>query len=158
MLLDKYNEAVDNLIHKVRTTQKDNILKAINRKHNFDDVKKAISRAKKMGFDNINVDLILGLPNVTKELLKKDIKNIVALDVQHISCYSLTVHEHTEFGIKNIEPANDDLMREYKDPYIAMLEARKGGSVYEEDITETLNKLHAYIPAKDDKKPKEKLK
>ena len=93
----------------------DEILKAINRHHTFKDVQTAIKEARNLGFDNINVDLILGLPNVANELLSKDIVNILSLNPEHISCYSLTVHENTMFGIKHIQPVDDDISREQYD-------------------------------------------
>lgn len=93
----------------------DQILKSINRKHTFNDVINAISEARKFGFDNISLDLILGLPNVSKNMLKKDIENLIALNVDHISCYSLTVHPNTVFYINGIEPLPGDLERELYD-------------------------------------------
>ena len=93
----------------------DEILKSINRKHTFKDVKRAISLASKESFNNISVDLILGLPNVTKKLLEKDIENIMDLHVEHVSCYSLTVHPNTVFYINGIEPLPSDQERELYD-------------------------------------------
>lgn len=84
------------------------ILKMINRKHSFEDVKKLISHLKEAGIDNINVDLIIGLPNVSEKMLEKDIHNILSLNPSHISCYSLTVHEHTVFYLNKIEEPSED--------------------------------------------------
>ncbi len=81
----------------------DKILKSINRKHTFADVKKVVALLRENGIDNINLDLIIGLPNVTEKMLNKDIRNILSLNPDHISCYSLTVHEHTVFYINGIE-------------------------------------------------------
>ena len=81
----------------------DHILKAINRKHTFADVKGAVKLARENGISNINLDLIIGLPNVSLKMLEKDILNILLLNPDHISCYSLTVHEHTVFHINQIE-------------------------------------------------------
>ena len=67
------------------------------------DVKKAVELARENGIDNINLDLIIGLPNVSEKMLEKDILNILSLNPDHISCYSLTVHEHTVFYINGIE-------------------------------------------------------
>lgn len=91
------------------------ILKSINRNHTFEDVKKVVECLKENGINNINVDLILGLPNVSETLLNKDIENILLLDVNHVSCYGLTVHEHTVFFNKNIEPPIDDELRKMYD-------------------------------------------
>lgn len=97
------------------------ILAIINRKHTFEDVETAIFNARKMGFDNINVDLIIGLPNVTKAHLTKDIENILSLDVEHISCYSLTVHPHTVFHIKGIVEPQEEFAREAYDTVDTLL-------------------------------------
>ena len=99
----------------------DNILKAINRRHTFKDVKSTVKKAKEIGFNNINVDLILGLPNITTDLLRKDIENVLDLNVQHISCYSLSVHPHTVFYNKGIKENDSDVEREYYDLVNSML-------------------------------------
>ena len=93
----------------------DKILKSINRKHTFEDVKTAVQLAREIGIDNINLDLILGLPNVTMNRLSKDIDNIISLNPNHISCYGLTVHEHTVFFINGIKPPKDDVLRKMYD-------------------------------------------
>ena len=93
----------------------DEILKSINRHHTYEDVKIAILKAKSYGFDNINVDLILGLPGSDLGQLKKDLENLLTLDIQHLSCYSLTVHPNTVFFLKNISEPISDQSREYYD-------------------------------------------
>ena len=93
----------------------DNILKAINRHHTFNDVITAVTNARKEGITNINLDLILGLPNVSETMLEKDLNNILSLKPTHISCYSLSVNPHTMFYIKNIKPIDDDVARNYYD-------------------------------------------
>ena len=93
----------------------DEILKSINRHHTFEDVKTAILRAKTYGQDNINVDLILGLPGANLGQLKQDLDNLLSLRISHLSCYSLTVHPNTVFYFKHIpEPLNDQ-SREFYD-------------------------------------------
>ena len=111
-LLKQYG--VNRLSIGVESTN-DKILKAINRHHAFQDVKTAISAARKMGFDNLNVDLIIGLPHVNKSLLKEDLDNILSLGVDHISCYSLTVHPNTVFYIKGINEPTDEMARDLYD-------------------------------------------
>ena len=86
----------------------DKILKAINRHHTFNDVKIAVKNLRKVGFDNYNIDLILGLPNVTLKMLKKDIDNILSLKPKHISSYALSVHPNTVFYSNKIEEPNED--------------------------------------------------
>lgn len=86
----------------------DEILKTINRHHTYRDVINSISLARKCGFDNINVDLIMGLPGVSLEDLKLDIANILALNVEHISTYSLIVEKNTVFFNKDIKEKTDE--------------------------------------------------
>ena len=126
-LLYSYN--VNRLSIGVESTD-DKILKNINRHHSFSDVKEVIKNAREIGFKNINVDLILGLPNCSFSLLKKDIDNVLSINVEHISCYSLTVHEHTKFYLDHIEEKDDDLMREYYD-YVHVKLLEKGYEHYE---------------------------
>ena len=111
-LMKKYG--VNRLSIGVESTD-DKILKSINRKHTFSDVQKAVGLAKENDIDNINLDLIIGLPNVTEKMLEKDIINILSLNPNHISCYSLTVHEHTVFHINGIEePVEQFAYESYK--------------------------------------------
>jgi oxygen-independent coproporphyrinogen-3 oxidase len=93
----------------------DKILALLNRHHTFNDVKAAISNARSLGFNNINVDLILGLPQVTKNMLLQDINNLIDLEVEHISCYSLSIHPHTKFYLDGIKEVSDDYSRELYD-------------------------------------------
>ena len=111
-LMKKYG--VNRLSIGVESTD-DKILKSINRKHTFKDVETAVKLARENGIDNINLDLIIGLPNVSEKMLEKDIKNILSLNPDHISCYSLTVHEHTVFHINGIdEPMEEFAYDAYK--------------------------------------------
>ena len=108
----------------------DEILKLIGRQHTFKDVQIAIENARKNGFDNINVDLIIGLPHVQKEQFKKDLSNLMDLGVEHISCYSLTVHPNTKFYIQGISEPTDEYARELYDLAESLLK-EKGFVHYE---------------------------
>ena len=104
-LLKKYG--VNRVSIGVESTN-NQILKSINRKHTFEDVKTAVDNLRENGINNINLDLIIGLPNVSFKMLEKDIYNILSLNPNHISCYSLTVHEHTVFYINKIEEPTEE--------------------------------------------------
>lgn len=111
-LFNKYH--VNRVSIGVESTD-DQILKTINRKHTFIDVKNAVELLRENGIDNINLDLIIGLPNVNEKMLVKDIKNILSLKPSHISCYSLTVNEHTVFHLNGIEePVEEFAFEAYK--------------------------------------------
>ena len=111
-LLKEYN--VNRISLGVQSTQ-DKYLKAMNRHHDFKMVREVINNLFKEGIDSINVDLILGLPNMNIKDLKIDLDNILSLPIKHISCYSLTVSPHTAFYINGVKPQDDDLMRGYYD-------------------------------------------
>ncbi len=98
----------------VQTTN-DAILKAVNRDHSFEQVKAVIKNLKEVGIDNINVDLILGLPHSSEKILKEDLYNILSLDVKHVSCYGLTVNPHTALFNKGYKEPEGDLLRAYYD-------------------------------------------
>lgn len=73
----------------------DKNLKVINRKHTKEDVVRDISILKKHGIDNINIDMMFGLPNQSINDLKEDIRFITSLDIKHISYYNLILEEKT---------------------------------------------------------------
>lgn len=73
------------------------ILKEIGRIHNYEDFKNNYSLARSLGFDNINVDLMFGLPNQTIEDWKESLEKIAKLQPDHISAYSLIIEEGTGF-------------------------------------------------------------
>ena len=98
----------------VQTTN-DKILKSVNRDHSFALVKEAIKNLKENDIININVDLILGLPHSSKNILKEDLKNVLSLDIKHLSCYGLTVNPHTVLFNKGFKEPEDDILREYYD-------------------------------------------
>ena len=98
----------------VQTTN-DKILQAVNREHSFEQVKTAIKNLKEVGINNINVDLILGLPHTSEKILKEDLNNILSLDVKHVSCYGLTVNPHTALFNKGFKEPEGDLLRAYYD-------------------------------------------
>ena len=98
----------------VQTTD-DKILKAVNRDHSFAQVKEAVENLKEVGIDDINVDLILGLPHTSEKILKKDIENVLSLGVNHVSCYGLTVNPHTVLFNKGLKEPEGDVLRGFYD-------------------------------------------
>lgn len=84
-------------------------LKLLNRNHNFEEVKKIIDISKKIGFKNINIDLIYALPNQTLEELKIDLNLFLSLDINHISTYSLIIEDNTKIKIDGIKEIDDEL-------------------------------------------------
>jgi oxygen-independent coproporphyrinogen-3 oxidase len=74
------------------------VLSFLNRSHDSQQALKSIDAARGAGFPNINVDLIYAIPGRNISLLKKDIDQLLALQPEHISAYSLTIEEKTVFG------------------------------------------------------------
>lgn len=74
----------------------DRLLKEIGRIHNYNQFLNTYNWAKEVGFNNINVDLMLGLPNQSISDLKESLEKITNLNPNHISVYSLIVEEGTK--------------------------------------------------------------
>ena len=102
-------------------TFNDQLLKSINRHHSARQVKYWIKQIKKMGFNNINIDLIYGLPNQTMELFKNDLKEAISLDINHISSYSLTISKGTMFYNRGVKEVDEDTSRMYYDALYSYL-------------------------------------
>lgn len=72
------------------------LLAEIGRIHTYEEFLRTYNQAREIGFSNINVDLMLGLPNQTLEILEKSVKTVVSLKPEHISIYSLILEEGTK--------------------------------------------------------------
>ena len=92
-----------------------NNLKILDRNTNKDKVKDIISYCKKIGINNINVDLMYAIKDETIEDLIEDIKFIKNLDITHISTYSLILEENTKLYIKGYNYIDEDLDRKMYD-------------------------------------------
>ncbi|MEY8458110.1 radical SAM family heme chaperone HemW [Lactococcus ileimucosae] len=75
----------------------DKLLKKIGRTHTEAQVYRAIERLSAVGFKNITIDLIYGLPNQTMEMVERDVKKFLELDLPHVALYSLILEDHTIF-------------------------------------------------------------
>lgn len=82
--------------------------KIINRYCSYEDIKNIIYKLNEVGINDINLDLMYGIPTQNLEDLKEDLKLYKSLNVNHISCYSLQVEEHTIFFNKNIKEMDED--------------------------------------------------
>lgn len=75
----------------------DRLLKSLGRIHSYKDFEKSFELARKVGFKNINVDLMFGLPNQGFDDVKDTLSKVTYLEPEHISAYSLIVEENTPF-------------------------------------------------------------
>lgn len=70
-------------------------LKALERIHTADDVRREVAAARAAGFDNLNLDLIFGLPGQTLDAWRRNLEEALRLEPEHLSAYALTVEEGT---------------------------------------------------------------
>ena len=107
-------------------TFNDRMLKQIGRSHSEKDIYENIANLKKAGFDNISIDLIYALPKQTMEDVKTDVAKAIALDIPHMSLYSLILENHTVFMNRmrrgKLPLPKEDLEAEMFDYIIAELE------------------------------------
>ncbi|MEO2074517.1 MAG: radical SAM family heme chaperone HemW [Bacillus sp. (in: firmicutes)] len=78
-------------------TFNEELLKRIGRVHRAKDVYQTIENAKKVGFNNISIDLIFSLPSQTVGDFKESLTEAFSLDIQHYSAYSLIIEPKTVF-------------------------------------------------------------
>lgn len=75
----------------------DDQLQALGRIHSGSDARRAVGEARQAGFDNLNLDLMHGLPGQTPALALADLDQALALSPEHLSWYQLTLEPNTEF-------------------------------------------------------------
>lgn len=102
------DNGVNRLSFGLESISKKNLL-FLDRDEDIIRTKNIIKSAKELGFNNINIDLIYALPNEDINDVKNDLDFITSLDIQHISCYSLIIEEHTKLGINNISNIDEEL-------------------------------------------------
>ena len=72
-------------------TMNDEVLRIVGRKHSSDDIVEAFKLARELGFDNINMDLIAGLPGDDPESFEHSLKKVLELDPDNITVHALTL-------------------------------------------------------------------
>lgn len=113
--LEQYiKEKINRLSIGLQSTNNE-MLKQIGRIHTYEQFLETYQMAKEVGFENINVDLMIGLPNQTIEDIKRSLKEIVQLNPTHISVYSLIIEEGTVIAQKienhQLEEMDEELER-----------------------------------------------
>ncbi len=115
--LDDINEELLSLLKEKRVNRlsigiesfNENKLQFMERHHTFEEAENAISLARQIGFDNINVDFIYGIPEETMKDMKRDLDLLLKLEPDHISTYSLIVEDNTKIGYAGILPIDEEL-------------------------------------------------
>lgn len=119
-----------NMINRISInpqTMVDKTLKLIGRNHNSKDVIETYYLAKEVGFDNVNMDLILGLPGEGDKELKETLKEISKLDPENLTIHSLSLKRGSDYknnqgAIKHINTFNLDNMVNTIEEYVNRME------------------------------------
>jgi putative oxygen-independent coproporphyrinogen III oxidase len=77
----------------------DEALRFLGRRHSATQAQAAVECAQAAGFSTVSVDLIFGLPGQAPEAWRRELDTAVALRPGHLSCYQLTIHPRTRFGV-----------------------------------------------------------
>ena len=103
-LLDYINSEINRISIGLQSTDNE-LLKRIGRIHKYEDFLQTYNMAREVGFKNINVDLMLALPGQTIAKLEKGLKQVIDLQPEHISLYSLIIEDGTKIEkmLKNNE-------------------------------------------------------
>lgn len=103
-LKDYYEVGINRISFGLQSTNSQ-LLKLVGRIHSYSSFLEGYNLARKTGFKNINVDLMIGLPVQTLKDVQKDLSRIIELNPEHVSVYSLILEEGTriEEKIKNKE-------------------------------------------------------
>ena len=112
----KYKDIGFNRISIGLQSTNDRLLKLIGRIHSYNEFEETYRMARDVGFNNINVDLMIGLPTQTSEDVKESLDKIIQKKPEHISVYSLILEEGTKLkemvDSNKIELPNENLERE----------------------------------------------
>ena len=115
-------------------TFSDERLRFLHRRHTANEVETAVKRLRNVNIKNISIDLMFGFPNETLEEWKEDIERLLALDIEHISAYSLMYEEGTPLyrllQAGKVKEMDDELYRQMYDTLIDRL-AEAGYEQYE---------------------------
>ena len=105
----------------------DGRLRFLRRRHDSRQIGEAVRRLREAGFRNISIDLMFGFPDETLNDWISDIDQAIALDVEHVSAYSLMYEEDTalfkQWKSGKIEKIDDECSRQMYETLIDRLEA-----------------------------------
>lgn len=108
----------------------DDELKLLGRRHSANAIREAVYTAREIGFDNISLDLMLGLPKSDISSLQKSLEFITSLSPEHISAYILKAEENTPmYDLRNSIPDDDNVADQYL--FVCNYLRQKGYSHYE---------------------------
>ena len=97
-MLEAMREGGVNRVSMGMQCAQDRLLRMLGRPHRFSDVAEGVRLLRRNGFDNLNLDLMLGLPSQTEDDVAESLRSALDLGVSHLSCYGLIVEEGTEMA------------------------------------------------------------
>lgn len=100
-------------------TMKQHTLEAIGRKHSTDDVRRVFAQARELDFDNINMDLIVGLPEETPEDLERTLQEVCRLEPDSITVHTLVIKRASRMRREQME-SGERLLHE--NPWIPVMQ------------------------------------
>lgn len=132
-LLSLHNNGVNRLSIGVQSFN-DELLKLMNRAHSESEALQCIDLAREIGFKEMSIDLIYGIPGSTIESWKNDVEKAIQHRPKHISSYCLTIEEKTAFShfIKSGKmPAPDEELASAQYALLCEMLAKAGYQHYE---------------------------
>lgn len=90
-------------------------LETLGRIHSAEEAEAAFRMAREVGFKNIGLDLMFGIPGQTIQMLEDDLDRALVLEPDHISIYNLMYEEGTPLAARNPEKLDEGLEREMYD-------------------------------------------
>jgi len=102
-------------------------LQRMNRAHCAAESTAAVKNAQDAGFTNITTDLIYGIPAPSHDIWLNDLQQLFSLQVQHVSCYALTIEEKTAFGRwtkkGSFKPSEDEFVAQQFEILVEQMQA-----------------------------------
>ena len=134
--LTAYREAGVNRLSLGMQAAQDGLLETLGRIHRLRDVEEAVRLAHDAGFDNLNVDLIYGLPGQTPDDWRETLETALLLSPQHLSCYALIVEEGTRLALDLQEGRLSPLPDEEAERamYTASIDAAKAAGLLQYEL------------------------
>ncbi len=123
------NSPVDRISINPQTFN-DSVLQTVGRRHSAEDTVKIFELARKIGFDNINMDLIAGLPTDTVEGFRHSLDTAIHLDPENITVHTLAVKRSSSIGQNS--------------PKIAVLNANTASQMLSYTYEKLYEKYHPY--------------
>jgi len=110
-LKDFYSIGINRLSIGIQSFFDEDLL-YLNRVHTASDARKSILDAKNVGFKNISVDLIYGIPGLTVSRWDQNLETTLSLEIPHISAYALSVEQNTALDLfirrKKVNPPEEE--------------------------------------------------